>query len=405
MPDFFEEDLQNPRGYAVRTGRPTASHRAMALTADGACVYGKGQGVGAATCKKLGWMVYDDEVERQRRLLCDTVLGQMMIDNPAFAQPAVNDVSRGILMYWQALAPRISSPTGFKDLVDKNQKYVYGPTSFGRLTGAMPNANELSRFKGVIDGWVQMLQVSPAYLPKVISLQDMFLRVYKEHGPADGTAKEVSGDYRDMLANSKQLRPGWYEDSNLRGRDPSGATSSALKRPNTVDKLTNVKTSSWPGLLSADFTVPMAEPLDRCGIDLMRMHVEERRRGVDMFIIKASTMEPGFRKVLAAHNLPFSASASGTTSTLLTSAKTFGGGALNASESLRQYLMGCVAYLVGGGMHTCHEVFVTGELAGLPYRTGKYIEMLPDTFKRSNAYAKWSNEFWELVRPDRSTVR
>jgi len=390
MPDFFEEDLQNPRGYVAKPGRPGATHRAMALTGEGVCVYGKGQPVSAATCRKLGWMVYDDEVERQRRLLCDTALGQLMIDNPGFAQPAVDEVSRGIAAYWQALAPSVTSPSGFKDLVDKNQKYVYGPTSFGRLTGSMPNATELARFKSVIDGWVQLLQVTPAYLPKVMSLQDMFLRIYKEKGPADGAPKAESGHYRDMEANSKQLRRGWYDDTTLRGREASPRAA---------------RVSEWPGLLSADFTVPIGDSLDRCGIDLDKMHVESRKRGVDMFVIKATTLEPAFKKVLAEHNLPFSASASGTTSTLLTSAKTFGGGALNASEALRQYLMGCVAYLVGGGMHTCHEVFVTGELAGLPYRTGKYNEMLPETFKRSGLYAKWSNEFWELVRPDRSSVR
>jgi hypothetical protein len=390
MPDFFEDDLQNPRGYTVKPGRPSSSHRALALTKDGACVFGKGMPVSNASCRNLGWMVYDDEVERQRRLLADTALAQLMIDNPSFAQPAVDNVSRGIQAYWQRLAPRLTAPASFKEIVDKNQKYVYGPTSFGRLTGDLPTATELSRFKAVIDGWVQLLQVTPAYLPQVISLHDMFLRIYKEQGPADGVAKANSPEYRDMEGHGRQFRRAWYDDPNLRGRDASGTVAAV---------------SEWPGLLSADFTVPLGGPLDRCGIDLVEMNVEQRKRGVDMFVIKASTLEPAFRKVLADNNLPFSASASGTTSTLLTSAMTFGAGAMGRAESVQQYLMACVAYLVGGGMHTCHEVFVTGELAGLPYRPGKYIEMLPETFKGSTLYSKWSNEFWEIVRPDRNTVR
>lgn len=102
-------------------------------------------------------------------------------------------------------------------------------------------------------------------------------------------------------------------------------------------------------------------------------------------------------------NLNFSASASGTTSTLLASAYAFSRNMFENSrqgrdiEGLKQYMMGCVAYLVGSGMHTCHEVFYTGnKVDGLNYVTGKYDSMLPISFSGSPEYRKWKDEFWDV---------
>jgi len=56
-------------------------------------------------------------------------------------------------------------------------------------------------------------------------------------------------------------------------------------------------------------------------------------------------------------------------------------------------------------MHTCHEVFYTGRCANLPYTDGKYLDILPETFKTSPVGIKWQAEFWDIVRPDRSSPR
>jgi len=160
-----------------------------------------------------------------------------------------------------------------------------------------------------------------------------------------------------------------------------------------------------PGLITPHMTIPFGDSLNRSGVNINEMRMESRNRGTDMFMIAAQVMQPGFRKVLGDSNLVFSASASGTTSTLLTSAKVFQPDIVGNAESTKQYLMGCIAYLIGGGMHTCHEVFYTGEKAGLNYTPGKYISMLPKTFTSSLLYKRWSTEFWEIVRPDRPSPR
>ncbi|HEY7422927.1 MAG TPA: hypothetical protein VH682_01580 [Gemmataceae bacterium] len=67
--------------------------------------------------------------------------------------------------------------------------------------------------------------------------------------------------------------------------------------------------------------------------------------------------------------------------------------------------MACVIYLVAGGMHTCHEIFWTGKQVGINIPDGKYVPALPGSFVGSRDYEKWSEEFWDIVRTDRATVR
>jgi hypothetical protein len=379
MPEYLQQDLMNERGYVARQGRPRATEAAVALTADGRCVFGD-PGSGRSTYARAGSKLtyYDDEVERQRRLVCDTALGQLMLDHPKFAQPAVDSVSRGLEAYWQRLSGRLSGADAFRNIVEVDGKYVSNPTSFGRLPVARPAPSEVNQFKAKVEIWLGSLWGGD--LPRVLTLHDTFLKVYCSNEPGVGKPGEV--------ANALGLREDWY-DKVARGRaNRTGFAASAL-----------------PGLIGDDFTIPWWQPLERCGIDFGDMRVEVRNRGTDMFRIDASVMRPEFRAVLGEHNLVFAASASGTTSTLLASANTFRTGLLGDAEAGRQYLMGCVAYLVGGGMHTCHEVFYTGGLAGLSYTPGKYLAMLPRSFTASRYYERWATEFWDVVRPDRPSPR
>jgi hypothetical protein len=384
MPEYLQQELMNPRGYVVRPGNPKPTEVAVALTEDGRCVFGDPRTV-RSTYAKAGskFMYYDDEVERQRRLLCDTALGQLMLDHPRFAQPAVNIVSRGIERYWQGLKMRLSDSNPshvetYENIVKKDGKYVSSPTSFGRLPQAQPSSSEVNQFRAVIDIWVSTL-ASPD-LPRIMNLHDTFLKIYCGQTQGFGTPMQVAAKHG--------LREDWY-DKEARGR---------------ANRVGFAK-SDMPGLVTQDFTIPFGPALDRCGIDFLTMRTETRNRGMDMFMIEATKMRPEFRTVLGSNNLVFAASASGTTSTLLASAHVFQPGLLASSESVKQYLMGCIAYLVGGGMHTCHEVFYTGGLCGLNYTPGKYLSMLPSTFTGSRLYERWASEFWEIVRPDRGSPR
>lgn len=378
MPEYLKQDLSNPRGYAVVQGRPKATEAAVALTREGVVVFGT-PGTGRATYAKPGSPLihYDDEVERQRRLVCDTALGQLILDHPRIATPAVNRVSRAIESYWRGLKLRLGSVDAFKPIVETDGKYVSNKTSFGRLPEATPSPSEVNQFSAKVDIWLTALQRED--LPQILTLHDTFLKIYCRN--------ELDSGMNPMAVAAKfGFREDWY-DKAARGRgNVKGATP-----------------SSMPGLITHDFTIPFAGSLERCGIDFDTMRSETRNRGTDMFMIEAKVMRPEFRDVLGDKNLVFAASASGTTSTLLASANTFSPGL--AGETLKQYLMACIAYLVGGGMHTSHEVFYTGGLAGLDYTPGKYLAMLPTSFTSTRYGEKWQTEFWELVRPDRLAPR
>jgi len=77
MPEYLKQDLMNPRGYSVCQGRPKASEAAVALLSDGRCLFGDPSMTSRSTYARAGSKIiyYDDEVERQRRLVCDTALG------------------------------------------------------------------------------------------------------------------------------------------------------------------------------------------------------------------------------------------------------------------------------------------------------------------------------------------
>ncbi len=381
MPDYLQQDFLNERGYVARPGRPKATEAAVALTPDGRVIFGDPK-TGRSSYAKAGskLMYYDDEVERQRRLACDTALGQLMLDNPKVAQPAVDQVSNGIESYWKTLSSRLSGSDAFQKIAEVDGKYVSNPTSFGRLPVAKPSPSEVNQFKAKIEMWLSSLRSGD--LPKIMNLHDTFLKIYCSNEKGAGKPMEIATKFG--------FREDWYEGTS-RGRE---------NRPST-----SYTQSAMPGLITSDFTIPYVPSLERSGIDFSNMRLESRNRGTDMFIIAARQMRPEFRQILGENNLVFAASASGTTSTLLTSAKIFQPTLFNNPESTKQYLMGCVAYLIGGGMHTCHEVFYTGGIAGLHYTTGKYIDMLPRTFTSSRLYEHWATEFWDIVRPDRQSPR
>jgi len=244
-------------------------------------------------------------------------------------------------------------------------------------------------FASTIDQWVGTL--ADGDLPKVLTIHDTFLKIR--------CAIEKKGTNL-QLASTFNFRQDWY-DKVERGRVDSKALAASK-----VEGGKPFVGSDLPGLITLDFTIPYYQAFERCKVDLLDTRREMRNRGTDMFVIDGKKMKPEFRELFSQFNLIFAASASGTTSTLLASAKEFWANYDTDAQGRLQYLLGCVAYLVGGGMHTSHEVFYTGGLAKLAtYVPGKCLGMLPEGFKSSRECTRWADEFWELVREDRGTPR
>ncbi|MEI8342076.1 MAG: hypothetical protein WCH43_11165 [Verrucomicrobiota bacterium] len=392
MQSHLKVDPNQRMGYKQHDGAPGPNEAAIALTSrSGRCVFGNPADAltNETITRRFDLMRYDDEIERQRRLVCDTALAQIMLDNPHFANPAVTNVSNGIKAYWAARRLQLNVDQG-QEIVNRDGRHVSSPTSFGRLQPAASSQNNVDHFRNTIDSWIVAMAGND--LPQIMNVHDTFLKIYcTEHRT---TNKDKATSYN--------LRETWYE-TEARGRE------SRIKKEviNGETITTNLYTpSELPGLISEYFTIDYKSSLKRSGIDFTTMRREKRDRGVDMFRMDATKMLAEFKNQLGTNNLVFAASASGTTATLLASAFTFMDGLSTAHDSVKEYLMGCIAYLVGGGMHICHEVFVTGgRVQGLNYVPGKYIGMLPSRFLNHSLYVQWSNEFWDIVRPDRAKPR
>ncbi len=392
MAEYLHEEISRLDGYVKKAGKPRAGLVPLALTKDCEVVWGL-QRIPLGTLQGKQMTDYDDEVERQRRLLCDSVLGTLAFVHPRFVEMAVKRVGRAIKTYWTNLKST-SGVEVLKNIVTQSSTRLYGPTSYGRRDEKTDIAKidksitaEIEVAKARIDMWFIELDKTPLNVPKLMSLYDFFYcKVLPTVGPTPTEKSRI-----DLKA--KTWRPDWYEQTGPRGR-----VDAAGKK--------DVKTTNSPGLLSDTFTIPKpGAAFARCGVEKGQMKLQPRNRGWEMFTVNAKTMNDEFKTHLATHNLPFSASASGTTSTLFLAAEAFASISTFPVVEQKQYLLACVVYLVSGGMHTCDEVFWTGKNIGLLTHPHQYLEGLPSNFTSSIDGEKWQTEFWDIVRPDFKTVR
>ncbi len=113
-------------------------------------------------------------------------------------------------------------------------------------------------------------------------------------------------------------------------------------------------------------------------------------------------------------NIAFGAGRSGTTGELLKTYRTFG--STDMDESFKQYLLAIVVYLVGGGHHSCHEIFSVANLvagAGGPktgadfdsvsaivrgaYVPGKYVKHLPASYLGSEHFGALKEKYYDIA--------
>jgi hypothetical protein len=62
-------------------------------------------------------------------------------------------------------------------------------------------------------------------------------------------------------------------------------------------------------------------------------------------------------------------------------------------QELLQYVAANTGELVGGGLHSIHEIGVVAAQVGLPYQSGNYISILPDSFKSDQSYRTLQAQF------------
>lgn len=126
-----------------------------------------------------------------------------MLDNPKFAQPAVYSVSRGIEQFWQKISTTLTDQNTFREIAEKDGKYVSNPTSFGRLPVASPSPSEVNQFKAKIQLWLNHMK-SPD-LPRIMNLHDTFLKVFCRFKHPDASpAKLAASSDSERTGTTKQ---------------------------------------------------------------------------------------------------------------------------------------------------------------------------------------------------------
>lgn len=431
---YLIADSSSPRSYSQKTGVPSVHLRPWALlVADGQVIYRDLMGLSASL--KATMVAYDRDRNLERRALAETALACIVLHNPHLVAPALYKVSAGITAYWQQRReqlgklpapprpeprggyhsgrPFASTPVPDTDPVARlalktTATYTHGATSFGRLDTAFPQLLEVGTRQ-------ELAALYGNSIPQTINVHDNFLRIFAMLGPADlppGHALrgqwlpshratpqtqdlvtrlhacwgEHSASWQRLKDIERELRPAYLfneRDPTLRGR----ATGNNKPVP---------AANSQPGLLPTVMPPYLEARWQRLRAEwfegrTLPVEKEARIRGMERYEAAEGSE---FIKEVRKHNLIFAAGQSGTTSTLFQAAKFFG---QLAGEDLKTYLMAAVGYLVGGGMHSCHEMFKTATLVGIPYDAGGYDKAVPEHIRKHRLYQQWKEEFADIT--------
>lgn len=303
---------------------------------------------------------YTKALSMQRRRQCQSELGDLALNRRAITSAAVTKVSLGVFDYIQqslkggkGISSEIAACTG---------KYMYSNAGFGRLgqPSDKPGSDDLL-FSTALK------TLSGGSLASVLAIHDFMGRVI--FAKLKGTKEQEAVFNRVGSA----VRPAYIFG------DPK--TDSAPK----IEQLRGrTARPDAPGPTTVQGLMPDTGAVG--GTQL-------RERGIDKWMPATSNL-PGATIDIQQRNLIFGAGPSGSTGTLLQAGILFGN---LEGELLRQYALAVVGYLVGGGMHSYHEVMVIARMVGCPYADGAYVPSLPDSFLRSIDFQTWRNDWWDIV--------
>ncbi len=372
---------------------PDKALRPWAGTRDGRVVWAAPKS--AAPAGRTGLLPYTAALQRERRALAETVLGCRLMDERDLTRDVLHKVSRAMIKYWMSRRRQLGAAAATRGMTEQ-RKYVTGDTSFGRVMRSDQIPPELD---------VEMQYLLAALLApwpeRVMNVHDAFLRVFRCLGPSDLDGQPEGGKWcdpgmsqtdRDALVRAWKTRSTQWQTMEAVGARVRPADLFDPSKRGRVDVTPVHGGSTVPGLLPEAGLLDPEACLARLGLKQVREH---RRRGVDLYRPDDAAKTP-FLDTVAQKNLNFGAGPSGTTGTLFQSAILF---ANLSGEELKEYLLGIVAYLVGGGMHSCHEVFTTASFLGIPYEPGKYHATMPTGFRKSQVYDAWQTEFWDIAAP------
>lgn len=363
MKKFLVRNYDSPNGYCVST-TPTDRKDIFvpwAVTHDCRKViyahYGEHRGFNSIVGAQL--RPYDTFVSQQRQKLCTSALGMIALSN-FFTHAAVKKVSAGVRTF--LLHQANDSPKDFKQTVFKNiAHYFYtgGGMGYGRIS-------EIDKKDATVEGaWRGILEaLVDGSLEQQLAIHDAVGRKLLSKNDPEKNRYDVWGS---------QVREEWFDNKDQRGR---------------VESAKSVQPTNIPGI------VPTA-----AGIGLVK---QQRNRGVDMFERDTTRLRHPNADIyydeLDINNLAFGAGISGTTGTLLQAALVFGDIDISSnSEELKQYTLAIIGYLIGGGMHSYHEIMAIAKRVGMSYDRPGSFDWLPYSFVHSFDFTTWRDSYYDIA--------
>ncbi|EJG1615444.1 hypothetical protein CFE14_RS17580, partial [Vibrio parahaemolyticus] len=315
--------------------------------------YGEHSGYNRAHLKSL----YDSKTSFMRQKQCQSRLAEIILTQPDITKKAIEQISCGVVNF---LKETQSYDPYFLDNLHKNIGHYFftnGRCNFGRFS--TENINTISPqdfYQKILD------TLQSGSLAQILAIHDSIGRKILPNYPS----KRL--DIYQSISNS--VREEWFDDCKIRGRKILNKTPSP---------------SSMVGLVDDDAVITHK--------------IQSRQRAIDMYqrdeTRQSHPSANDYYDGIDERNLLFVAGISGTTGSLLQAAKAFG--PLEDIELKKQYVLGIIGYLVGGGMHSFHEVMTIASRVGIPYRPGHMKDVLPDSFTHTHAYHQWYATYYDIV--------
>ncbi|ODY21196.1 hypothetical protein BBM16_06025 [Vibrio parahaemolyticus] len=302
--------------------------------------------------------LYDSKISLIRQKQCQSKLAEIVLTQPEITNKAVDQVTSGVMNFLKKM--RIKDPLLLEKLHTSIGHYFYtnGRLSFGRLS--TDNINTITQE----DFYQKLLDtLLSGSLEQVLAIHDAIGRKILPYYPS-----QILDIYQSM---SNTMREAWFDDCKVRGRKIINKTPLPSSKIGVIDDNDIVITQN----------------------------IQPRQRAIDMYerdvTRQSHPVANNYYDSIDEHNLLFVAGISGTTGTLLQAAKAFG--ELEDIELKKQYVLGIIGYLVGGGMHSFHEIMTIASRIGIPYHPGRMNDVLPDSFTQTSAYHEWKAKYYDIV--------
>jgi hypothetical protein len=318
---------------------------------------------------------YNKTVSQTRRREFETALARDASAHPECVKKSVDMVSQGLRAYVGTMADEAG---------DVIKKRCYNNTGSGRM-GTLDQQKTLS----AAEAWeAAKNQLNGADIPKIIGIQSSIANVMSRTVPFEPFQQAIYKDTAIKVApasseEQKRYLYDWFSSDATRGHAKGGGA-----QPTSV-----------PGITSPGVVMVGTE--------------EARIRGTDEWKrVEGSS----FVKGVDTRNLVFGPGRSGTTGELLKTYRAFG--STDTGEMFKQYLLGIVIYLVGGGHHTCHEIFCVANLlmgadgpaekgaeptsvatlARDAYVPGGYLKYLPDSYVSTPHFELLKEKYYDIAK-------